>query len=106
MWIYQDALGDCWASFVVQMEPESLPANGRVIGIDRGRLEIATTTGTTSLILNTANQALARLTRYQCRMTRRKPKWRTAATLEVKAVINTIDAVVHTFVRTWRDALR
>ena len=42
--VYQDAVGDWWASFVGKVESEPLCANGRAIGVDWGVKEIATTT--------------------------------------------------------------
>ncbi|GAA3597180.1 hypothetical protein GCM10022295_92280 [Streptomyces osmaniensis] len=42
--VYRDAVGHWWASFVVPAMTEQLPATGRVIGIDWGVKETATTT--------------------------------------------------------------
>ena len=42
--VYQDSLGHWYASFVVPAEVEPLPETGRVIGIDWGVKETATTT--------------------------------------------------------------
>lgn len=74
--VYQDAVGDWWASFVVKVERELLPANGRVIGIDWGVKEIATTTDDAYDFahLEHGKSSQARLSRYQRQMARRKPK--------------------------------
>ncbi|MEV6953771.1 transposase [Streptomyces sp. NPDC051183] len=42
--VYRDSLGHWYASFVVTVEAEPLPATGRVIGVDWGVKETATTT--------------------------------------------------------------
>nr|WP_211207329.1 transposase [Stackebrandtia nassauensis] len=42
--VYRDRLGHWYASFVVLSKPHPLPPTGKVIGIDRGVREIATTT--------------------------------------------------------------
>ena len=74
--VYQDAVGDWWASFVVQVEHDPLPANGRVIGVDWGVKEIATTTDDAYDFVHPEHgkSAQARLARYQRQMARRKPK--------------------------------
>jgi putative transposase len=74
--IYQDKVGDWWASFVVQVKHEPLPKNGRIIGIDWGVNEIATTTDDTYDFPHPerGKSAQVRLARYQRQMARRKPK--------------------------------
>jgi putative transposase len=74
--VYQDAVGDWWASFVVQVQRESLPDNGRVIGVDWGVKEIATTTDDAYDFAHPEHgkSAQARLARYQRQMARRKPE--------------------------------
>lgn len=42
--VYRDAIGHWWASFVVAVEHEALPATGRSIGIDWGLKTVAATT--------------------------------------------------------------
>ncbi|GAA0595103.1 hypothetical protein GCM10009546_66540 [Actinomadura livida] len=42
--VYRDSLGHWYASFVVAAQVQLLPATGRVIGVDWGVSEIATTT--------------------------------------------------------------
>ncbi|MCY9785814.1 hypothetical protein KIK06_18150 [Nocardiopsis sp. EMB25] len=42
--VYRDSLGHWYASFVVPAQTEPLPATGRVIGVDWGVAEAATTT--------------------------------------------------------------
>ena len=58
------------------MEHEPLPANGRVIGVDWGVKEIATTTDDAYDFVHPEHGKLAqaRLARYQRQMARRKPK--------------------------------
>jgi putative transposase len=73
--VYRDSVGHWWASFVVAVESERLPATGRVIGIDWGVREIATTTSDAHDLAHpqhgrTAGQKLAR---YQRMMARRRP---------------------------------
>ncbi|HVB50747.1 MAG TPA: transposase [Acidimicrobiales bacterium] len=74
--VYQDAVGDWWASFVVQVERASLPENGRVIGVDWGVKEIATTTDDAYDFPHFEHgaSAQARLARYQRQMARRRPQ--------------------------------
>ena len=73
--VYRDGVGHWWASFVVQTQTEHLPDTGRVIGIDRGVSETATTTSDDHDLPHpqygkTAGQRLAR---YQRMMARRRP---------------------------------
>ena len=74
--VYQDSVGDWWASFVVKVHDEPLPATGRAIGIDWGVRAIATTT-TDAFDLSHrehGKSAAAKLARYQKMMARRKPE--------------------------------
>ncbi|PZT76732.1 MULTISPECIES: RNA-guided endonuclease InsQ/TnpB family protein [unclassified Streptomyces] len=73
--IYRDGLGHWYASFVVAVATEPLPATGAVIGIDWGVRETATTTSDRHDLPHPRHgkTAAARLARYQKRMARRKP---------------------------------
>lgn len=73
--VYRDAMGHWWASFVVRAEPEHLPATGRVIGIDWGVRETATTTSDSHDLPHAQHgrNAAPKLARYQRMMARRKP---------------------------------
>lgn len=73
--VYRDAVGDWWCSFVVRREVELLPAVDRVIGIDWGVSEIATTTSDTHDYAHPERRrsAQARLAHYQRMMARRRP---------------------------------
>lgn len=74
--VYQDAVGHWYASFVVATEAQPLPATGRVLGVDWGVKETATTTSDTHDLPHPQHgrQAQARLTRYDRMVARRKPK--------------------------------
>ncbi|MDH2389103.1 transposase [Streptomyces sp. HNM0663] len=74
--VYQDALGHWYASFVVSAEVQPLPETGRVLGIDWGVRETATTTSDAHDLPHPQHgkKAQARLTRYDRMMARRKPK--------------------------------
>ncbi|NEA54303.1 transposase [Streptomyces sp. SID13666] len=74
--VYRDSLGHWYASFVVIATPEPLPATGRVIGIDWGVKETATTTSDAHDLPHPQHgkTAAQRLARYQRMMSRRKPK--------------------------------
>ncbi|MFC8247981.1 RNA-guided endonuclease InsQ/TnpB family protein [Streptomyces chartreusis] len=73
--VFRDAVGHWWASFVVPAETEALPATGRVIGIDWGVKETATTTSDAHDLPHTQHgrTAAQKLARYQRMMARRKP---------------------------------
>ncbi|MER5387945.1 transposase [Saccharopolyspora sp. NPDC002686] len=73
--IYQDALGHWYASFVVATEVEPLPETGRVIGIDWGVAETATTTSDDHDLPHAQHgkNAAVGLARYQRMMARRRP---------------------------------
>lgn len=73
--VYRDAVGDWWASFVVEREPEQFPEVSASIGIDWGVSETATTTDETFDLPHAQHgrTAAKRLARYQRQMARRKP---------------------------------
>jgi putative transposase len=73
--VYQDSIGCWYASFVVPAQVESLSATGRVIGIDWGVCETATTTSDTHDLPHAGHgkKAQAKLSRYDRMMARRKP---------------------------------
>ncbi|MFH8567177.1 RNA-guided endonuclease InsQ/TnpB family protein [Streptomyces sp. NPDC017993] len=74
--VYQDSIGHWYASFVVPAEVEPLPETGRVIGIDWGVRETATTTSDTHDLTHAQHgrTAAQKLARYQRMMARRKPQ--------------------------------
>ena len=74
--VYRDAVGHWWASFVVATVTDRLPATGRVIGIDWGVKETATTTSDDHDLLHPQHgrTAAQRLAKNQRMMARRKPK--------------------------------
>ncbi|GAA0931168.1 MULTISPECIES: RNA-guided endonuclease InsQ/TnpB family protein [Streptomyces violaceusniger group] len=73
--VYRDSLGHWYASFVVAAETRPLPATGRVIGVDWGVKETATTTSDDHDLphVQHGKTAAQRLARYQRMMGRRKP---------------------------------
>ncbi|MEL3950840.1 RNA-guided endonuclease InsQ/TnpB family protein [Streptomyces sp. LNU-CPARS28] len=74
--VYRDAVGHWWASFVVPAATEELPSTGRVLGIDWGVKETATTTSDDHDLPHPRHgkTAAQKLARYQRMMARRKPK--------------------------------
>ncbi|MFE1773457.1 RNA-guided endonuclease InsQ/TnpB family protein [Streptomyces sp. NPDC059008] len=74
--VYRDAVGHWWASFVVPAVTEQLPETGRVIGIDWGVKETATTTSDAHDLPHAQHgkTAAQKLAKYQRMMARRKPK--------------------------------
>ncbi len=74
--VYQDTLGHWYASFVVPAQREPLPATGRVLGVDWGVKEIATTTSDAHDLPHPGHgrKAAQRLARYQRMMARRRRK--------------------------------
>ncbi|MGW4537419.1 RNA-guided endonuclease InsQ/TnpB family protein [Streptomyces chartreusis] len=74
--VFRDAVGHWWASFVVPAVTEALPATGRVIGIDWGVKETATTTSDGHDLPHPQHgrTAAQKLAKYQRMMARRKPK--------------------------------
>ena len=71
--VYRDAVGHWYCSFVVPARTEPLPATGKVIGIDWGVKEVATTTSDAHDLPHPEHgkKAQARLARYQRMMARR-----------------------------------
>ncbi|MEU0072353.1 transposase [Streptomyces sp. NPDC006332] len=74
--LYQDSLGHWYASFVVPAQVQLLPETGRVLGVDWGVKETATTTSEAHDLPHAGHgqKAEAKLTRYDRMMARRKPK--------------------------------
>ncbi|WP_406449665.1 RNA-guided endonuclease InsQ/TnpB family protein [Streptomyces sp. NBC_01622] len=72
--VYRDSLGHWYASFVVATTTETLPATGRVVGIDWGVKETATTTSDAHDLPHPEHgkTATARLARHQKQMARRR----------------------------------
>ncbi len=93
--VYQDSLGHWYASFVVPAQVQPLPATGRVLGVDWGVRETATTTSDAHDLPHPGHgrKAKEKLTRYDRMMARRRPKkgtagsrgYRTAKRLRAKA---------------------
>lgn len=73
--VYQDATGAWYASFVVPAQAEPLPETSRVIGVDRGVKETATTTSDDHDLPHAEHgrKAQKKLTRYDRMMARRRP---------------------------------
>ena len=73
--VYRDSLGHWYCSFVVQTHVQALPATGRVIGVDWGVKELATTTSDAHDLPHPQHgrSAAAGLARYQRMMARRRP---------------------------------
>ncbi|WP_307676974.1 transposase [Streptomyces sp. V4I2] len=92
--VYQDSLGHWYASFVVPAQVQPPPETGRVIGIDWGVTETATTTSDAYDLPHAQHgrKAKEKLTRYDRMMARRRPKkgktgskgYRTARKLRAK----------------------
>ncbi|MFH8442561.1 RNA-guided endonuclease InsQ/TnpB family protein [Streptomyces sp. NPDC018026] len=92
--VYQDSLGHWYASFVVPAQVQPLPATGRVLGVDWGVKETATTTSDAHDLPHPGHggKAKGKLTRYDRMMARRRPKkgtpgsrgYRTAKRLRAK----------------------
>ena len=73
--VHRDAVGHWYASFVVATETQPLPATGRVLGVDWGVKETATTTSDTHDLPHARHgkNAAQKLARYQRMMARRRP---------------------------------
>ncbi|NBM15226.1 RNA-guided endonuclease TnpB family protein [Streptomyces sp. GC420] len=73
--VHRDALGHWYASFVVPAATEALPTTGRVIGVDWGVKEAATTTSDAHDLPHAQHgkTAAQRLAHYQRMMARRRP---------------------------------
>ncbi len=74
--VYQDSLGHWYCSFVVPAQVQPLPETGRVLGVDWGVKETATTTSDAHDLPHAEHgrKARAKLTRYDRMMARRRPK--------------------------------
>ncbi|WP_406132290.1 RNA-guided endonuclease InsQ/TnpB family protein [Streptomyces sp. NBC_00989] len=74
--VYRDSIGHWYVSFVVATTTVQLPATGRVIGIDWGVKQTATTTSADHDLPHAQHgkTAAQKLARYQRMMARRKPK--------------------------------
>nr|WP_175647865.1 RNA-guided endonuclease TnpB family protein [Streptomyces cyaneochromogenes] len=74
--VYQDSVGHWYCSFVAPTHVQPLPETGRVLGVDWGVKETATTTSDAHDLVHAQHgkKAHARLTRYDRMMARRKPK--------------------------------
>jgi Probable transposase len=73
--VCRDSLGHWHASFVVETGTQPLPGTGRVLGVDWGVKEIATTTSPAHDLPHPqfGRKAAAGLARYQRQMARRRP---------------------------------
>ncbi|GAA0675920.1 RNA-guided endonuclease TnpB family protein [Streptomyces thermocarboxydus] len=73
--VYRDSLGHWYCSFVVAVETQPLPATGRVLGVDWGVKETATTTSDDHDLPHAQHgkTAAQKLARYQRMMARRRP---------------------------------
>ncbi|MFI6376147.1 RNA-guided endonuclease InsQ/TnpB family protein [Streptomyces sp. NPDC050546] len=74
--VYQDSLGHWYCSFVVPAEVQPLPQTGRVLGVDWGVKQTATTTSDAHDLPHAQHgrKAQKKLTRYDRMMARRRPK--------------------------------
>ncbi|MFD4501332.1 RNA-guided endonuclease InsQ/TnpB family protein [Streptomyces sp. NPDC058457] len=74
--VYQDSLGHWYCSFVVPAHIQPLPQTGRVLGIDWGVKETATTTSDAHDLPHAGHgsKAKEKLARYDRMMARRRPK--------------------------------
>ncbi|MFI2432238.1 RNA-guided endonuclease InsQ/TnpB family protein [Streptomyces sp. NPDC018693] len=73
--VYQDSLGHWYGSFVVPAQVQPLSETGRVLGVDWGVKETATTTSDAHDLPHPGHgrKAKAQLTRYDRMMARRRP---------------------------------
>ncbi|MCC3774983.1 transposase [Streptomyces sp. UNOB3_S3] len=74
--VYQDSLGHWYCSFVVPAQVQPLPKTGRVLGVDWGVKQTATTTSDAHDLPHAeyGKKARAKLARYDRMMARRRPK--------------------------------
>ncbi|MFF4224800.1 RNA-guided endonuclease InsQ/TnpB family protein [Streptomyces abikoensis] len=74
--VYQDGLGRWYCSFVVPAQVQPLPETGRVLGVDWGVKQTATTTSDTHDLPHAEHgkKARAKLARYDRMMARRRPQ--------------------------------
>ncbi|WP_037670134.1 RNA-guided endonuclease TnpB family protein [Streptomyces griseus] len=73
--VYRDSLGHWYGSFVVPAEVQPLPGTGRVLGVDWGVKQTATTTSDAHDLPHAQHgrKASKKLTRYDRMMARRRP---------------------------------
>lgn len=73
--VYQDPVGNWYCSFVVPAKEQPMPKTGRVLGVDWGVKETATTTSAAHDLphVEHGKKAQTKLTRYQRMMSRRAP---------------------------------
>ncbi|WP_316772339.1 RNA-guided endonuclease InsQ/TnpB family protein [Streptomyces sasae] len=74
--VYQDSLGHWYCSFVVPGEVQPLPETGRVLGVDWGVAQTATTTSDVYDLSHAGHgkKARTKLCRYDRMMARRRPE--------------------------------
>ncbi|MFG2181722.1 RNA-guided endonuclease InsQ/TnpB family protein [Streptomyces abikoensis] len=74
--VYQDSLGHWYCSFVVPAQVQPLPETGRVLGVDWGVKQTATTTSDAHDLPHAEHgrKARAKLSRYDRMMARRRPE--------------------------------
>jgi len=74
--VYQDSLGHWYGSFVVPAQVQPLPETGRVLGVDWGVKETATTTSDVHDLPHAeyGGKARAKVARYDRMMARRRPE--------------------------------
>ncbi|MEV0790169.1 transposase [Kribbella sp. NPDC050459] len=86
--VFRDSLGHWYAAFVVSAQIDPLPATGRVIGVDWGVSETATTTSDAHDLPHAQHgkTAAKRLARHQRAMARRKPVKGQAASRRYRAM--------------------
>ncbi|MFG3405744.1 RNA-guided endonuclease InsQ/TnpB family protein [Streptomyces sp. NPDC048142] len=74
--VYQDSVGHWYCSFVIPAQVELLPETGRVLGVDWGVREAATTTSDAHDLPHAEHggRARAKVVRYDRMMARRRPK--------------------------------
>ncbi|MFJ4837649.1 RNA-guided endonuclease InsQ/TnpB family protein [Streptomyces sp. NPDC088746] len=106
--VYRDSLGHWYASFVVATAIEPLPETGRVIGIDWGVRETATTTSNAHDLPHPQHgkSAAAKLARYQKQMARRKPARGKAASKGYRAASRAAAKVHKKVARQRQDTAR
>ncbi|KIF78759.1 transposase [Streptomyces sp. 150FB] len=106
--VYRDSLGHWYASFVVAVPAEPLPATGAVIGVDWGVRETATTTSDAHDLPHPQHgrTAAARLARYQKQMARRKPARAKAASKGYRAASRAVAKVHKKVARQRQDTAR
>ncbi|MFD4867274.1 RNA-guided endonuclease InsQ/TnpB family protein [Streptomyces sp. NPDC058412] len=85
--VYRDNLGHWYCSFVVPAQVELLPSTGRVIGVDWGVRETATTTTVKHDLPHAQHggKVAKKLASYQRMMARRRPKKGQSASKRYKA---------------------